>query len=102
MYELPRRVDLGQARFFGPLLVVSALTVAFWLLRRQWPAGLTAWAQSVIVLVPISGVIHSGYQLAADRYSYLSGLGLSVLVGAGCVDPARRRPAGRRWMRPLA
>jgi protein-S-isoprenylcysteine O-methyltransferase Ste14 len=83
---------------------VSALTVAFWLLRRQWPAGLTAWAQSVIVLVPISGVIHSGYQLAADRYSYLSGLGLSVLVGAGLVWILQHAagPPGRRWMRPLA
>ncbi len=104
MYELPRRVDLGQARFFGPLLVVSALTVAFWLLRRRWPAGLTAWAQSGIVLVPISGVVHSGYQLAADRYSYLSGLGLSVLVGAGLVWILQHAagPPGRRWMRPLA
>jgi Flp pilus assembly protein TadD len=56
------------------------------------------------VLVPISGVVHSGYQLAADRYSYLSGLGLSVLAGAGLVWMLRQA-AGRpvqRWMRPLA
>jgi len=104
MYELPRRVDLGQARFLGPLLVVSALTATLWLLRRRWPAGLAAWAQSVIVLVPISGVVHSGYQLAADRYSYLSGLGLSILAGAGLVwilQHAAGRPV-RRWMHPLA
>ncbi len=104
MYELPQRVDLGQARFLGPLLAVTALTATLVLLRRRWPAGLAAWAQSVIVLVPISGVVHSGYQLAADRYSYLAGLGLSVLAGAGLVwvlQQAAGRPA-RRWMHPFA
>jgi len=103
MYELPQRVDLGQARFLGPLLAVTALTAALVLLRRRWPAGLAAWAQSVIVLVPISGVVHSGYQLTADRYSYLSGLGLSVLAGAGLVWVWQHAGGGpaRRWMRPL-
>ena len=104
MYELPQRVDLGQARFLGPLLAVTALTATLVLLRRRWPAGLAAWAQSVIVLVPISGVVHSGFQLAADRYSYLSSLGLSVLAGAGLVwmlQHAESWPI-RRWTRPLA
>ncbi len=103
MYELPQRVDLGQARFLGPLLAVTVLTATLVLLRRRWPAGLAAWAQSVIVLVPISGVVHSGYQLTADRYSYLAGLGLSVLAGAGLVwilHAAGR--AARHWVRPLA
>ncbi|MFI5324659.1 MAG: tetratricopeptide repeat protein [Candidatus Rokuibacteriota bacterium] len=104
MYELPRRVDLAQTRFLGPVLAVTALTAALVLLRRRWPAGLAAWAQSVIVLVPISGVVHSGYQLTADRYSYLASLGLSVMAGAGLVWILRHaagRPV-RRWVRPLA
>jgi len=104
MYELPQRVELGQVRFLGAVLAVVALTAAFVLLRRRWPAGLAAWAQSVIVLVPISGVVHSGNQLAADRYSYLSSLGLAVLAGAGLVW-AFRHTAGRaapRGIRPLA
>jgi hypothetical protein len=86
MYELPQRVDLGQGRFLGAVLAVAALTATLVLLRRRWPAGLAAWAQSVIVLVPISGVVHSGNQLAADRYSYLSGIGLAILAGAGCLE----------------
>ena len=104
MYELPQRVDLGQARFLGALLAVATLTAALVLLRRWWPAGLAAWVQSVIVLVPISGVVHSGNQLAADRYSYLAGLGFAVVAGSGLLwilHHAADRPA-RRWMRPLA
>jgi Flp pilus assembly protein TadD len=104
MYELPQRVDLGQVRFLGAVLAVAALTATLVLLRRRWPAGLAAWAQSVIVLVPISGVVHSGNQLAADRYSYLSGLGLAILAGAGLVWALRHaggQPAWR-WLHPLA
>jgi len=104
MYELPQRVDLGQARFLGALLAVAALTAALARLRRRWPAGLAAWVQSIIVLVPISGVVHSGNQLAADRYSYLAGLGFAVVAGSGLLwvlHHAAARPA-RRWMAPLA
>jgi len=104
MYELPQPVDLGQGRFLVPLLAVIAVTAAFVLLRRRWPAGLTAWAHSAIVLAPISGVVHSGNQLVADRYSYLSGLGFAVLAGAGLAWTLQRA-AGRSvptWLRPLA
>jgi protein O-mannosyl-transferase len=104
MYELPPRVDLGQARFLGALLAVAALTATLVLLRRRWPSGLAAWTQSVIVLLPISGVVHSGNQLAADRYSYLAGLGFPVLAGAGLAW-ALRYAAGhpaRRWVQPVA
>jgi protein O-mannosyl-transferase len=100
MYELPQRVHLGQVRFLGVVLAVIALTVALVLLRRRWPAGLAAWGQSVIVLVPVSGVVHSGNQLAADRYSYLATLGFAVLAGAGLVWALRQaagRPA-RPWL----
>jgi Flp pilus assembly protein TadD len=104
MYELPQPVDLGQGRFLVPLLAVIAVTAAFMLLRRRWPAGLTAWAQSAIVLAPISGVVHSGSQLVADRYSYLSALGFAVLAGAGLAWTLRRAAdrSARAWLRPLA
>lgn len=105
MYELPHRVDLGQARFLGPLLAVATLTATLVLLRRRWPAGLAAWAHAVIVLAPISGIVHSGNQLVADRYGYLSTLGLAVLAGAGLVWAARPTGAGRpvrRWLPPVA
>jgi protein O-mannosyl-transferase len=95
LYELPARVDPLAPRFLGPLLAVVAVTVALLLLRRPWPAGLAAWAQSLIVLLPVSGLVHTGYQLAHDRYSYLSGLGLALLVGGGLTWALRMREAGR-------
>ena len=98
MYELPVHVGLTQLRFILPLLAVVAITVVLVRLRRRWPAGLAAWAHSVIVLLPVSGFVHSGLQLAYDRNSYLSGMGFAILVGAGLTwafadeqAPARRR-----------
>lgn len=95
LYELPAHVSPLDVRFLVPLIVAPALTVALFLLRHRWPAALAAWIQSLIVLAPVAGLAHSGYQLAHDRYSYLSGLGFALLAGGGLVWIARARMAGR-------
>jgi hypothetical protein len=99
IYELPLRMDLAQWRFLGPTLAFAAVTAALLWLRRRWPGGLAAWAHSAIVLAPVSGVVHSGSQLAHDRYSYLSGLGFAVLAGGGVAWMLARGPArGAAWL----
>jgi len=100
MYELPATVDPLAWRFLGPALGVIAVTLLLWLLRARWPGGLAAWVYSALMILPISGVVHSGFQLAHDRYSYLSGLGLALLVG-GAVGWLLRSPGGRPLGRPL-
>ena len=82
LYELPARIDPVEARFLLPALAVAGVTAALVALRRRAPGVLAAWAHSAIVLLPISGLVHAGNQLAHDRYSYLSGLGFAVLAGA--------------------
>jgi Flp pilus assembly protein TadD len=95
MYELPASVDPLAWRFLGPALGVVAVTMLLWLLRARWPAGLAAWAYSALMILPISGVVHSGFQLAHDRYSYLSGLGLALVVGGAVSWLLRAGRAGR-------
>jgi Flp pilus assembly protein TadD len=46
-------------------------------------------------VLPVSGVVHAGSQLVNDRYSYLSGIGFSVLAGAGVLGVLRLRERGR-------
>ena len=75
------------------------ITVALVCLRRRWPGGLAAWAHSAIVLAPVSGLVHSGSQLAHDRYSYVSGLGFAVLAGGTLAWAlSRERGEGPAWM----
>ena len=89
-YELPFTIRLSEPRFLLALATVIGVTIVAIALRRRWPAGLAAWLAFVIVLVPISGAVHSGEQLAADRYSYLSCFSLAVLAGAALVWAIRR------------
>ena len=77
-------------------LIFSALCLLLFSIRRQlrlWPAlGLFY----VITLAPMVGLIQVGGQWAADRYSYLPALGLSLVWGWGVVWIALRlRQAGR-------
>ena len=100
MYELPATVDPLAWRFLGPALGVVAVTTLLWLLRSRWPGGLAAWVYSALMILPISGVVHSGFQLAHDRYSYLSGLGFALLAG-GAIGWLSRRSGTRPVSRPV-
>jgi tetratricopeptide (TPR) repeat protein len=99
LYELPAVVHPLQGRFLVSLVGVVTVTVALVALRRRWPAGLTAWTYYVIVLAPVSGLAHSGHQLAHDRYSYLPMLGFAVVAGGAVAALARWSSAG--LVRPL-
>src|SRR3990172_8796623 len=95
LYELPVEVPLLAPRFLIPALAFVAVTALLWALRRVFPAGLAAWTLSVLMLLPISGIVHSGHQLAHDRYSYLSGLGFAALAGGGLARLLDARRQGR-------
>ena len=82
MYELPARIDPLAGRFLGPVMGLIAVSILLVRLRRSWPAGLAAWIYSALLILPVCGVVHAGFQLAHDRYSYLSGLGFALLTGA--------------------
>jgi tetratricopeptide (TPR) repeat protein len=93
LYELPAEVDPLHPTFLVPALAVAAITTAAIALRRRWPAGLAAWVYYAVVLAPVVGIVHSGHQLAHDRYSYLACLSWALLVGAGA------GAAVRAWQR---
>ena len=101
LYELPARIDPLSPRFLLPVIGLVAVTTLLALLRERWPGGLAAWVYSAVMLLPISGVVHAGFQLAHDRYSYLSGLGFALLAG-GAIAWIVRATADRRVSRPVA
>jgi len=83
VYELPYQVHFLELRFVGPAVVVVVITGISLAARRRYPAVPAAWASYVVLLSPVVGLAHSGFQIAHDRYSYLPALGLSLLVAAG-------------------
>jgi protein O-mannosyl-transferase len=98
LYELPARVNPTSPRFLVPMCAWLIVTAALIAARRRWPAGLAAWTYSTLLLLPVSGAVHAGNQLAHDRYSYLSGLGFALLAGGALLLAGRaeqRRVLGR-------
>ena len=60
-----------------------------------------AWIYSALLILPISGAVHAGFQLAHDRYSYLSGLGFALVAG-GAITWALAALGARKMSRPGA
>ena len=81
LYELPVRINPLDSEFVLAAVAVALVSVSLVALAGRWPAGLAACAWYAIVLAPVGGLVHAGFQLAHDRYSYLSCLGFAVLFG---------------------
>src|SRR5437867_1497142 len=90
LYELR-----GQDPLAPPFLlsygVVPAVTALALILRRRLPGLLAAWLAYVVILLPVLGIFQNGPQIAADRYTYLAGLGWALLASAGMLAAWRRR-----------
>src|SRR3989442_15381956 len=99
LYELPARVDPLAWRFLLPIIALAVVTGFLVAFPRYWPAGLAAGAYSAVMLLPLARPLHSGNQLAHDRYSYLSGLGFAVVAGARLAWAFQA--AARGTLRPL-
>jgi tetratricopeptide (TPR) repeat protein len=98
LYELPPQVRLADPPFLAGVVGALTVTIACALGRRRWPAVLVAWLAYAVLVAPVSGLIHRGPQLAADRYSYLPSLAGAMLLGgaASALVSAARTGAVRR------
>ncbi len=83
LYELPARVSLLDRQFLASAIAALAAGVTALVVGRRCPGVLIAWVTYLVLLSPVSGLVHNGYQLAHDRYSYLSCLPWAVLFGVG-------------------
>jgi tetratricopeptide (TPR) repeat protein len=91
MYEAPLQISPLAPRFLLAILAVVAITALLLVLRRRWPGGLAAWLAYAVALAPVSGLVHAGPQLVADRFAYVPSLALCLPVGAA-VAAAVSRP----------
>jgi tetratricopeptide (TPR) repeat protein len=72
-----------SATYLVPAAFVVVVTLAAILGYRRWPAGLIAWTSYLVLLAPVVGILHTGAQIVADRYTYLACAPWAILAGAG-------------------
>lgn len=94
LYELTPEFSRRVMEILLYSIPVAGITIGFWLSRKKWPAGFAAWLSYVGLLAPVLGVVQSGPQLAADRYSYLACLPWAALGGAALARVGRWNDAG--------
>lgn len=96
LYEAPRPFVPWAPQFLAAAALVAALCAAAWLLRRRLPAFAAAWTAYALALLPMSGLLLTGPQLTADRYSYIPCLAWAALA-AGLLRLALESRSRKAW-----
>jgi tetratricopeptide (TPR) repeat protein len=82
---------------FGAFLLMAGIFAAVLAWRRKCPYLLVGWLWYVGTLVPVIGLVQVGGQARADRYTYLTQIGLYIAIAWGASQLSRERPH-RRWI----
>ena len=94
IYDMPSPFDSTELRFVLAITFVVVTSVVLWLARRRVPAVTAAWCAFLVLLAPVSGLVSTGPQLVADRYSYLACMPYALLA-AGAAGWLAERAAWR-------
>jgi protein O-mannosyl-transferase len=96
-YPLPLNgVSIGLAALCGALLVSVTAAVLYFGKRRGYL--IVGWLWYLGTLVPVIGLVQVGSQAMADRYTYVSLVGVFMIIAWGAAEIAGRNQWGRKIM----
>ncbi|HLW35217.1 MAG TPA: tetratricopeptide repeat protein [Chthoniobacterales bacterium] len=84
IYPHPGQLPFWETAAAGALIIF--LTAFVFIARKRAPYLLTGWLWYVIMLIPVIGLVQVGSQAHADRYTYLSQIGIYIAVVWGIAD----------------
>src|SRR5437762_13911987 len=87
IYPHPGRLPLWETA--GAVALLILVTVGAFMLRMRQPYLVTGWLWYLIMLLPVIGLVQVGSQAHADRYTYLSQIGLCIAAVWSIVDLSR-------------
>jgi tetratricopeptide (TPR) repeat protein len=79
----------------GSAVLLAAITAVALLRRRAWPWLGVGWGWFLLTLVPVIGIVQTGMQAMADRYTYLPLVGVFIAVVWTAAEAARGAAARR-------
>ena len=74
LYPIEPRISVAAVA--GSAVLLAALTLAAWMLRKRLPHLLCGWLWFLGVLVPVTSIFQVGSQAMADRFAYIPQLGI--------------------------
>ena len=95
LYELEIDLDPTQPVYMGAMVTVALFACVLPFLRRKHPGVVAAFVIYAVTVAPVLGILQSGAQIVADRYTYLACLPFALLLGAGARSLLERGGVGR-------
>jgi tetratricopeptide (TPR) repeat protein len=89
-YPYPPRPQYFEAGVW--LTLLASVTVAVIRAGKLHRYMLTGWLWYLLTLLPVIGLVQSGEQSRADRYTYVPLIGLFIMIAWAGSDLLRRRP----------
>jgi len=77
-YPWPQNLPLWKAFAAGTLLLIITINIID--RRQESPYAITGWLWFIITLLPVIGIIPVGSHGMADRYAYLPGIGILIII----------------------
>lgn len=68
--------DLNTSQWLVFIVLIATLTAAVFLVRRRHPYLLFGWMWFVVAVAPNLGIVQSGVQSTADRFTFFGHIGL--------------------------
>ena len=83
----PHPLDtLPMWKIAGAALLLVAITTVSVRARRKRPYLIVGWLWYLISLLPVIGLFQVGMQAMADRFTYVPGIGLFIIIAWGATD----------------
>ena len=82
------------------LAALALASVSFWVWKRRWKSEylVVGWLWYLGTLFPVSGVLASGFQAIADRYTYVPLIGVFMMLAWGAAEMVENRHSIGKWL----
>lgn len=82
-YPYPEHMKILSNEYIISSVIFFVISLLILLASEKYRVFKSAWLYYLITLLPVIGIVQVGAQAAADRYTYLPGLGPFMLAGIG-------------------
>jgi tetratricopeptide (TPR) repeat protein len=89
LYPIPRPIQMAPG-IVVPAIISAVVLPVLWLLGRKRRWFVVGFLWYLVTLAPMIGLVQAGIQIMADRYVYLSIIGIFIIVAWGAEEISRK------------